>query len=373
MFAVFSANWAGADTASQLDAAKNRLSSLLDDIEAENAQLASLRGELNVLAGKIDTATDAFQQTQVEVTETRDDLEAARDRYETLRSRLDDRAADAYMEGPGSGLDALLGSATISDFSDRFEFLDSVAQHDTDLANNVQNLASQLHQLEVVLNKILDRQAGEIRRFNDARAQLDAKFNEEQEIREDLQAQQAEVQGLVEKYKKQLEEEERQRALALAAQTSGVPIDIANNPLHVCPVGDPHAFGDSFGAPRYAGGYHPHAGNDIMAPRGTPIYATFDGVAEEDANGLGGNAVIVKGAEGYTYNAHLDSYGQLGSVTAGTVIGYVGDSGDALGGPTHDHFEWHPYSMPSPLFQSAYGYTEINGAIDPYPYLLQVC
>jgi hypothetical protein len=51
----------------------------------------------------------------------------------------------------------------------------------------------------------------------------------------------------------------------------------------------------------------------------------------------------------------------------------VGNTGDAAGGPTHDHFEWHPKSMPSGLWRSAYGQAELNGAIDPYPYLRVVC
>jgi len=71
---------------------------------------------------------------------------------------------------------------------------------------------------------------------------------------------------------------------------------------------------------------------------------------------------------------HLSGFGTLGSVGAGTVIGYVGNSGDAAGGPTHDHFEWHPRVIPSNPWVSPYGYSVVNGdAIDPYPYLNQVC
>ena len=101
---------------------------------------------------------------------------------------------------------------------------------------------------------------------------------------------------------------------------------------------------------------HIHQGNDMMAGSGQPIVAPFDGIAEASHNWLGGNAVYVRGANGYVYNAHLSAYGKLGAVKAGDVIGYVGSTGDA-GGP-HDHFEWHPGN---------------GSAVDPYPYLMAVC
>ncbi len=144
--------------------------------------------------------------------------------------------------------------------------------------------------------------------------------------------------------------------------------------LEVCPVGQPRAYGDGFGAPRYAGGYHLHAGVDILAPYGTPIYATFDGYATQNPNGLGGLAVEVHGAPGYTYNAHLSSYSEhsTGSVQAGDVIGYVGSTGDA-GSIDHNHFEFHPNSFPSGWPTSYYGYTVIGSALNPYPLLVDAC
>ena len=62
-----------------------------------------------------------------------------------------------------------------------------------------------------------------------------------------------------------------------------------------------------------------------------------------------------------------------GTVTAGTVVGSVGNSGDAIGGVTHDHFEWHPNVIPPHPWRSPYGYTVVNTAIDPFPYLNMVC
>jgi murein DD-endopeptidase MepM/ murein hydrolase activator NlpD len=135
-------------------------------------------------------------------------------------------------------------------------------------------------------------------------------------------------------------------------------IPVVKGVLHFCPVDQPHSYTDDFGAPRWAGGYHPHEGNDIFAPEGTPIRAPFDGLAVQTTNTLGGRAVTVYGDAGYVYNAHLSEYGTLGEVTTGTVIGYVGNSGDAVESAPHDHFEWHPGN---------------GAAVNPFAYLNAVC
>jgi len=112
-------------------------------------------------------------------------------------------------------------------------------------------------------------------------------------------------------------------------------------------------------------------GIDIQAQQGTPIVAPFPGRAVSNSGGGGGQGVIAYGSNGYVYNAHLSRFGRLGTVGAGTVIGYVGMTGDATG--PHDHFEWHPNVVPRNPWRSPYGQTVINGAVDAYPYLLQVC
>jgi len=156
---------------------------------------------------------------------------------------------------------------------------------------------------------------------------------------------------------------------AATSATTGDP----GNPLRVCPVRGPVQFTDDFGAPRYSGGFHLHAGIDILANRGTPIVAPFPGRAAVASNALGGLAVAVYGARGYVYYAHLSWLGRLGQVQAGVVIGYVGNSGDAAGGPTHDHFEWHPNVIPAHPHVSPYRQSVVDGAVDPYPYLKEVC
>ncbi|MGH2659221.1 MAG: M23 family metallopeptidase, partial [Actinomycetota bacterium] len=131
-------------------------------------------------------------------------------------------------------------------------------------------------------------------------------------------------------------------------------------PFAVCPVQGPHAIADDFGIwvhhTKKEGGNHVHQGNDMMAPAGTPIVAPFDGLAVDATNEIGGLSVSVYGQFGYVYNAHLSAFGTLGQVETGTVIGYVGATGNA--GGNHDHFEWHPDDGP---------------AVDPHEFLLMVC
>lgn len=108
-----------------------------------------------------------------------------------------------------------------------------------------------------------------------------------------------------------------------------------------CPLQGVYSFFDTWGQPRSGG--RSHQGVDMISPRGTPIIAVVDGVAQSKVNTLGGNTVALTGVDGNRYYyAHLDSWAALGQVTAGTVIGYVGDTGNAKFSTPHLHFEIHP-------------------------------
>jgi murein DD-endopeptidase MepM/ murein hydrolase activator NlpD len=128
----------------------------------------------------------------------------------------------------------------------------------------------------------------------------------------------------------------------------------------VCPVQGPMSFTDTFGSPRSGG--RTHKGNDLFAPIGTPLVAVTNGSVFFQGDPLGGNAAYVNGVDGNTYYyAHLNDYvGGARSVTAGELIGHVGDTGDAQGDPPQLHFE---IRLGGP-----------NGrAIDPYPTLAAHC
>jgi hypothetical protein len=152
----------------------------------------------------------------------------------------------------------------------------------------------------------------------------------------------------------------------------GTDDTVTKHPLGRCPVDGSVSYRDDFGEPRYVGGYHPHWGNDMHAPIGRPIRAPFGGLAVAHSdNWFAGKYVSVIGAKGFVHNGHLSRFGTLGYVKAGTIIGYVGQTGDAAG--PHDHFEWHPWVVPTPLHVAPSGFERAMDAIDPFPFLNQVC
>jgi murein DD-endopeptidase MepM/ murein hydrolase activator NlpD len=123
-----------------------------------------------------------------------------------------------------------------------------------------------------------------------------------------------------------------------------------------CPVSGA-SFMNDWGFPRSSGRYH--EGTDLMARRGTPVRAPVSGRVEHVLGDMGGKQFRLWGDDGTTYiGAHMDSFGRAGRVSAGDVLGTVGDTGNARGGPTHLHFEIRPRNGPS---------------VNPYPSLRNAC
>jgi peptidoglycan hydrolase CwlO-like protein len=358
---------AGAQTTEErLDAAKARFEELKDGIEAQQGYLAQLGAQAARIAERWEQATGRYEQITEQLRTTTLLLRQAQADYQGLQHQLESRAREAYITGPGSSIEFLLGATSLADLSARMEYVNAVSETDADLATDVQNLKNELSAQQEEQQGLQEKAAAALREVEAEKAALDAKLAEQQAVLDDLEAKEAEARDLVQDLEKKYKRE-------LAALT-GLRF-YADGILKVCPVDAPRAVYDGFGAPRYGGGYHPHAGNDIIAPQGTQIRAPFDGYARASSNTLGGYAVYVEGADGYVYNAHLVQPGFTGPVQAGQVIGYVGATGDTS--TPHDHFEWHPYVTPTNWPASPYGYSVINTgstpAVNPFPLLQQVC
>jgi murein DD-endopeptidase MepM/ murein hydrolase activator NlpD len=161
-------------------------------------------------------------------------------------------------------------------------------------------------------------------------------------------------------------------------------------PAHIIfPVIGPTTYYDDFGEARPGG---VHAGNDILADRRAPVVAVEAGrIVFWTTSASAGCMLYLYGRSGTTYQyihlnndltAHNDNRGECVAgvsyapglhdgerVSAGELIGYVGDSGDANGLHPHLHFELHPGDgkavSPFPWLQGAERLTQPGSSPPP--------
>jgi hypothetical protein len=139
-------------------------------------------------------------------------------------------------------------------------------------------------------------------------------------------------------------------ATAARLRSLGLPEDqIASKVFAPFIIGGYATWIDTWGAPRYGPGpiVRTHEGQDVFCDAGTPLLASEEGTIEFDEGGLGGRVARLYRSDGsYWYYAHLsdwntEDFASGDRVEVGDVIGYCGNSGNALTTPAHVHFGWY--------------------------------
>jgi murein DD-endopeptidase MepM/ murein hydrolase activator NlpD len=303
------------------------------DLQAAKARLATAQAELNRLAASFDAALTRDANTQAAIETVRGQMASTQARQDSLRVALSAQARAAYESGGIDTLALLLTSSSFSQFSDRIEFLRRISTSDSDLLVQAEVVREELRRQSAQLAVLSSREQAIVQELTREKNAISQKL--------------AELQSLVSSL-----------GIQLADQAAAAARIVGGGPLLACPVGQPRAFTDDFGAPRPGG--RRHQGIDMMAPPGTPIYAAQSGRFEQNSNPLGGTGALVFADNGdYTYYAHMSAYAGVPNEThvgAGTMIGHVGDTGDAMS--YHLHFEYHPGG---------------GAAVDPYRLLVAVC
>jgi murein DD-endopeptidase MepM/ murein hydrolase activator NlpD len=271
--------------------------------------------------------SDEVASLEARITQLEADKAQAVARLQQARLQLKKRAVAGYMGSPAQPINQILAAEDFNDLSRRFELLQSVVEADRAriVEYNEARLAvgSELERLVLDLDQKRSALTVSATVLDGADSMLLAK------------------------------------QIQLAAVRAGSNVVGAG---FVFPVGGPHSYSDTFGAPRMFGtSYaHLHQGTDIFATSGTPLLAVERGVVfSMGSDVLGGTKLWLQGASGTKYYyAHLSAFaegmvdGKL--VAAGDVVGFVGNTGNAATTPAHLHFEVHPNGGP---------------AVNPYPLL----
>jgi murein DD-endopeptidase MepM/ murein hydrolase activator NlpD len=358
---------------------------------ASSAQsLQEVRAERTEIQRRLDAAAERLGATEARVAR----LEAEGDE---LAAEVDALAADvsALQEGMqdqvvalfkrGSVRDPLTAFLTSDDASEallRAQFLEHVVVGEL---GEVEALGAERRRLTAVRERLADQQeriAAALAEQRELRAELEADLARAAELEERLEAEERERRRKAEEARRAAERErearraaerEAQAEQAAAPASSGGSTSSGGGSTSsggggstsvggggkACPVGQPHSFTDTWGAPRSGG--RSHRGTDILAPYGTPVYAMVDGTWSIQSPGpSAGLWAILRGDDGNHYwYLHLQSHtvSNGARVSAGQQTATNGDTGNARGTP-HVHFELHPGG---------------GGAVNPYPMLRAAC
>ena len=369
--------YAGAVSSKEL---KGKLSDLED-------QKASVKAELDSLAGKVDEVAKTRAALQKEIKLTKEEittvtayidrlqdqidvktteLDAAIKALDSKKERFSETVRTTYEQGETSYLEVLLNASNFSDLLSRLEIVSAIMDDNKKIVAEYTAAKEDIQQKRDDLQATQDEQVQYQENLKYKAEELKSSEEQQKALQQSLQAYQKEqkaeyerITSAMDTVSDQIAEQSRKEAAAAAAAAAAAKKKGGSSSSSTTTT-------TSSGATRYSGtftwplpGYtnnssaygwrvHPifgtrkfHKGEDIPAPTGTPIVAAASGTVTTAGwvSGYGNYTVINHGGGVMTAYGHQSaihvSVGQ--TVTAGQTIGLVGSTGNSTG--PHLHFE----------------------------------
>lgn len=342
---------------------------------------------LKLVMQEIDTVSNELVQISMKIDATEENLRATGALLDETEVRiqersdwLDSRVRLMYTDGTVSYLDVLLSSTSFTDFLERADSLQAIANQDQMLLEEHKKDKELFEQQKLDLEQDYATVKDLYAEAESRKSTLEEKENEKQQ--------------LIAKYSHEIEESddisEEQEALLVEFATKRSALEKEKNKIKAAQVytykkstksssgsgvsssgtfkGNGGSMGLAVTGARLSSGYgtrvHPitgkvktHTGIDMAAPQGTDIHAAAGGVVivAEWWSGYGNTVIIDHGDNVWTLYGHIRNNGIVvekgQQVKKGQKIAEVGSTGNSTG--PHCHFE-----------------VRINGnPVDPMPYL----
>jgi len=339
------------ETEDKLAEAEQKEGVLTTDISAASERISTLQVEVADLRNKEAVAAAELAAKQKELDDARARLVELRARLQQAVEVLENRLIAIYKSSEPDLLTVVLESDGFDDVLERTEYVERLEDQDSSIVGRVRELRNEMQETVQTVRTARDEIARREAELERTRTGLEARTAELASAR----AEQRETLGAIRIHKEELEgdlsEISKQIEKQLAEIGDGTlpagPIRGGSSGF-IWPIDGPltSGFGSRWG--------RMHEGIDVSAPSGTPIRAAKSGeiVLAAYSGGYGNYTCISHGGGLSTCYAHQTSFARTsGSISQGSILGYVGSTGNSTG--PHLHFE-----------------VRINGsAVDPLGYL----
>ncbi|MCL2461684.1 MAG: peptidoglycan DD-metalloendopeptidase family protein [Defluviitaleaceae bacterium] len=334
------------DVKNQKDDAAAQIASIEQEIETMDGQMTDCQNQIDDISAQLDDTNQQLTQTQDDLAHAETDRDA---QYEMFKQRL----VFMYENGDTGYLSVLFQATDFTDFLNRAEYINRIAQNDKNMLDKLQSaedLVSQKldqvtatkTQLEALQTEQLAKQADLQSTIDQKQEYLDGLDNDQSTYDAKIQWMQQQDAQLAAQIKKAQDDAALQAKAAAAAKASKQPAYSGGGSM-TWPVPGHYYISSPFGyrVNPLSGKNELHTGIDIPAPTGTTIVAARGGVViyARWMSGYGNTIEIDCGGGVVCLYGHssklLVSEGQ--TVSEGQAIAKAGSTGNSTG--PHCHFQ----------------------------------
>ena len=221
---------APADTKRKISDAQRRLATLAGQIASTQARVLAMQTSMKALAAQVGTSRRQYEAIRDRVALTRRLRAEVEVRYQAVRREIGAAAANAYMRGPGYGIEALMALESLSDAAYVLAYTEAIARRGADLAARAQVLAAELRKRDAQESALRARRAAALSRLAENQAALTEAFAAQQARLAEMADARAEVGSLLARLRTQLRAEE---IAAAEAALNGTPLSFGRWAEHL--------------------------------------------------------------------------------------------------------------------------------------------
>jgi murein DD-endopeptidase MepM/ murein hydrolase activator NlpD len=327
------------ETQKKIEDIKKKESEYIREVNDTEEDLLAALDELNDLNSSIADKKSAIDQMTVNLIAKEGEIRAIEEKLEEKLEVFNDRIVSIYKNNDKNILDVFLKSEEFIEFISRLKLMNLIAKQDAWAISKIKKDRKLLIDSKKEILDLRESEEKEKKDLESLLARLELKKSEIENIynkkKELLSVTQSNKNALM-AMENQLEAREKEITRTLQGYSHGV----APAGKLLWPVAGKLSSGFGYRT-SYSGSRRFHAGVDLYAPMGTPIYACEAGqvLKAEYHGGYGYSILIYHGGGMATFYAHLSGFavavGQ--NVSRGQLIGYVGTTGYTTG--PHLHLE----------------------------------